>query len=259
MTNITDLKTKKAWELNWRDVSMTQVLEIFEYERVKKQMEIFLNVLPKGEKILEGGCGLAPYVIRLKSLGYDVEGLDYNEEPIKRALAYESTLSLKVGDVSNLPYDSDLFGGYLSLGVIEHFVEGPEKAIHEARRVLKSGGVFVVSVPRNHIFMRLKAPLYFLKSRKVLRKIFGRPDDHHYWEKHFGKEELKGILERGGFEVRHIYPLDHSHAWVSFSSLFRDKTKYDEANRLGIALGRFCEKWLPWLTAAQMMFICYKR
>ena len=255
----TDLKTKSAWEKNWENIGVDQALEIFNYERVKKQMAIFMRVLPKGEKILEGGCGLGPYLIRLRQLGYDVEGLDYNEAPVQKILAYDSSLPVRVGDVNELPYPEAVFGGYLSLGVIEHFTEGPRQAIREARRVLKPGGVFIVAVPRCHLFMRLMTPVRFLKSRKFLRKLFGKPEDNHYWEHYFKKGELMKILETEGFRVREIHPLDHAHALVSFSGIFRDKKTYDEANALGLKLGAWCEKYLPWATAAQMTLICYKK
>lgn len=255
----TDLKTKEAWEKNWEGIGVGQALEIFNYVRVKKQMAIFTRVLPKNEKILEGGCGLGPYLIRLRQLGYDVEGLDYNEAPIKKILAFDPALPVRVGDVNALPYPNGTFGGYLSLGVIEHFTEGPRKAVREARRVLKPGGVFIVAVPRCHLFMQLMTPLRFLKSRKSLRKLFNKPEDNHYWEHYFKKEELVSILEGEGFEVREIVPLDHAHALVSFSGIFRDKNTYDEANTLGLTLGAWCEKYLPWATAAQMTLICYKR
>ncbi len=257
--SVTDQGTKEAWEKNWEGISVETVLEIFKYERVKKQMSIYLRVLPKNEKILEGGCGLAPYLIRLRQLGYDVEGIDYNEGPVKKVLSYDSRLPVRVGDVTAIPYPDGYFGGYLSLGVIEHFTEGPRRAIQEAHRVLKEGGIFVVAVPRNHIFMRLAAPVHFLKSRKFLRKLFRKSEDHHYWEQYFKKETLAGLLAEEGFEVREIHPLDHAHALVSFSNLFRDKQKYDEANALGLRLGAWCEKFLPWLTAAQMTYICAKR
>lgn len=255
----TDLKTKEAWEKNWENITVAQGLEIFDYERVKKQMAIFMRVLPKEETILEGGCGLGPYLIRLRQMGYDVEGLDYNEGPVEKIRAYDPSLSVRVGDVNALPYPDGSFGGYLSLGVIEHFTEGPRQAIREAGRVLKPGGVFIVAVPRCHLFMRLMTPVRFLKSRKFLRKIFGKPEDNHYWEHYFKKEELVSILEEEGFGVKEIIPLDHAHALVSFSGLFRDPNTYDEANGLGLRLGAWCEKYLPWVTAAQMTLICYRR
>lgn len=259
MNSATDRMTKEAWEKNWRDVSMKDVLEIFSYERVKKQMEIFTKYLPKNQKILEGGCGLGPYLVRLRQLGYDVEGIDYNEGPIRKLLAYDPTLPVKVGDVTAIPYPDSYFGGYLSLGVIEHFTEGPEKAIREAWRVLKSSGVFIVAVPTRNIFMDLKAPLTWVKSNHWLRKLLGKPLDNHYWEQYFKKKDLVEYLEKEGFEVRAIYPLDHSHALVSFSYFFRDKKTYDEASSIALKLSAWMEKYLPWSTACQMTLICYKK
>lgn len=257
--NETDARTKKAWERNWDEISIPQVLEIFKYERVKKQMEIFTRVLPKNEKILEGGCGLGPYLIRLRQLGYDIEGIDYNLGPVQKLLQYDPKLPVKVGDVAAIPYPNETFGGYLSLGVIEHFFEGPQKAIREAHRVLKEGGVFVVAVPRNHFFMRLTAPLRWLKGNAHFRRYLKKPIESHYWEQYFNRKDLVRYLQEGGFEVREIHPLDHAHALVSFSSFFRDRRTYDEANPLGLRLGLWLEKTFPWSTAAQMTIICYKR
>src|SRR3989338_1947106 len=186
-----DLNTKRAWEKNWDDISIESILEIFRYERVQKQMALYLRVLPKDEKILEGGCGLAPYLIKLRQMGYDVEGIDYNEGPVRKVLAYDARLPVKVGDVTAIPYPDSHFGGYLSLGVIEHFTEGPRRAIQEAYRVLKPGGVFVVAVPRHHIFMKLLSPVHFIKSRLFLRNLFRNPAEHHYWEQYFKKDYQK--------------------------------------------------------------------
>jgi SAM-dependent methyltransferase len=254
-----DRVTKKAWVRNWEHVSIGRILEIFEYERVKKQMDIFLRVLPKNEKILEGGCGLAPYLIRLRQLGYDVEGIDYNQEPISAVLQYDSKLPVRVGDVMAIPYPDNYFGGYMSLGVIEHFTEGPVRAIREAYRVLKPGGVFVVLVPQNHFFMRITAPIRFLKRNEFLRKVFKKPLDTKYWEQYFRKDELCSVLGREGFDVHEVHPLDHSAAVLSFSDHFRDKTTYDDTNQLGLKIGRWCEKYFPWSTAAQLVFVAYKR
>ena len=257
--NQTDIQTKKAWEKNWNEISIPQILEIFRYARVQKQMAIFTRVLPKGERILEGGCGLGPYLIRLRQLGYDVEGIDYNEGPIKKIYEYDPALPVKVGDVTAIPYPEGHFSGYLSLGVIEHFSEGPQKAIREAHRVLKPGGVFVVAVPTRNIFMDLKTPLLWVKSNSLLRKVFKKTQETHYWEQYFKKKRLIQYLEEGGFEVREVHALDHSHTLVSFSNVFRDKKTYDEASPLALRLAEFIEKYIPWQTASQMTLICYKK
>lgn len=255
----TDAVTKKAWEKNWDTITMTEIMEIFEYDRVKKQMAIFTRVLPKYEKILEGGCGLAPYLIRLRQLGFQVEGIDYNEAPLQKALSHDPHLPLKVGDVGAIPYPDGYFGGYISLGVIEHFTEGPLRAIREAHRVLKKGGIFVLMVPQNHFFMRLMAPVRALKRSAALRKLFKKPADTHYWEQYFKRRELVSLLEKEGFDIREVHAMDHSHAFVSFSNFFRDKNTFDEASPLALKLGAWSEKNLRWIMACQLLIIGVKK
>ena len=254
-----DKHTQEAWEKNWENITIPQVLEIFDYVRVQKQMALFTRVLPKNQKILEGGCGLAPYLIRLRSMGYDIEGIDYNEGPIRKILAYDSNLPVRVGDVTAIPFPDRHFGGYLSLGVIEHFSEGPQKALAEANRVLKAGGVMVVAVPTRNIFMNLSEPVRWLKSRPWLRRMMGKGPDEHYWEQYFKKADLLRYLEEAGFEIREIHPLDHSHTLVSFSNFFRDRSRYDEASPFALKLSRVLEKYLPWQTASQMTLVAVKK
>lgn len=255
----TDEITKKAWAQNWDSVPLSRIMEIFEYPRVKENVELFLSCLPKGKKILEGGCGLAPYVIHLKRMGYDIIGVDYNEEPLKRAREFEKDLDLRCGNVEELPFSDGYFGGYLSLGVIEHFTEGPEKAIREAARVLETGGVFVVKVPRTTIFERISFPLTMLKKNKTIRKFLGKsPGEDHYWEQRFETEELRALLEKAGFEVGRIVPVDQEHGLLAFSSIFRSKDTYDGPNELCLSLTRWCKRFIPWLAAPGVVFICRK-
>ncbi len=257
--NELDKQTKEAWEKNWESIRLDQVLQIFDYVRVKKQMAIYTRVLPKNDKILEGGCGLAPYLIRLRQLGFDVCGIDYNEGPIQKVLQYDPSLPVKVGDVTRIPYPDETFGGYLSLGVIEHFSQGPQEAIRDAWRVLKKGGVFVVAVPTTNIFMDIKAPLTWLKTSPFVRRLFKKPVETHYWEQYFKRDRLIRYLQEGGFEVREVHALDHSHTLVAFSKFFRDKQSYDEASPQALKIAAWFEKWLPWQTASQMTLICYKK
>lgn len=254
-----DENTKKAWEENWQGITFSQIMEIFEYPRVKENIGIFLSYLPKGKKILEGGCGLAPYVIYLKSLGFDIIGVDYNEEPLKKAREFEPGIDLRCGDVEALPFPDRYFGAYLSLGVIEHFTEGPQKAIKEAARVLETGGVFIVKVPRTTIFERLAFPFTLIKKNNVIRKLLGKcPLEGHYWEQRFRTGELKSVLEASCFSVDRIIPVDQEHGLISFSGIFRDRTTYDGPNKLCLKVTKWCKKLIPWLSAPGVIFICRK-
>lgn len=256
--NFIENNTKKAWNENWKPHEVEKLLEIFNYPRVKKQMDLYLRYLPRKEKILEGGCGLGPYLIYLHKLGYDVVGIDYNEEPLRKVKQYDNNLQVSVMDVRNLQFSNESFGAYLSLGVIEHFPEGPQKAIQEANRVLKHGGIFIVQVPVMNIFLALKYPLELLKRNRFLRRMFGKKQKVYYWQQYFRARKLKKILEQQKFLVEKIMPMDHEHSVISFSGIFRDKKSYDGANHTGLMVSRLCEKFLPWISAANIVLICKK-
>lgn len=254
-----DQATKEAWNENWEGTSISRIMEIFSYPRVRENMDIFLSCLPKGKKVLEGGCGLGPYLIKLKGMGYDMVGVDYNVPPLVRIAEYEKTIPLACADVEHLPFPDSSFGAYMSLGVIEHFTEGPEKAIKEAARVLESGGHFIVKVPRTTVFERLSFPLTILKKNKTIRKLIGkRPAEEHYWEQRFRTGELASTLEKSGFRVERIIPVDQEHGLISFSGIFRDKASYDGPNGLCLAATKWCKRYIPWLSAPGVVFVCRK-
>ena len=240
-----DIETKQAWDENWQNVSVTEIMEIFNYPRVKKQINIFRKYLPKDKPILEGGCGLGPYVMHLKDLGYDIVGIDYNKDPIVKAKKFREDCEFICGDILDLQFPDNYFGGYLSLGVLEHFAEGPDEAIKEANRVLKKDGVFIVIVPRLSILHKLKLPLKMLKETKFLRKLFRKNITSSYFERYFNIVELKKSFNKNGFFVIDVAPMDHEHTLLAFSDLFRDKDTYDGATKLGVRLADFLEKYFP--------------
>ena len=250
--------TKKAWEKNWQPHEIENVMEIFTYPRVRKQVDLYEKYLSKDERILEGGCGLGPYLLYFHKKGYKIVGIDYNQDPLDKIKKYDNTVNIKVMDVRDLKFPDKSFGGYLSLGVIEHFPEGPQKAIEEANRVLNKGGIFIVQVPIMNIFLMLKYPCELIKRNKFIRRILKKPQKDYYWQQYFKAGRLKKILQERGFNVLEIRPMDHEHNIISTFGFLRDKSSYDGASNAGIKMSEFCEKYLCWPTAANMVLICRK-
>ncbi|MBP7216392.1 MAG: class I SAM-dependent methyltransferase [Candidatus Omnitrophica bacterium] len=256
---ITDAATKKAWEENWAEVDVAKILEIFSYPRVKRQVALFKEFLPKDKPILEGGCGLGPYVIYFRKHGYNLIGTDYNHSPLQKINAYDKTIPVFCSDVTRLPLADNSMGGYLSLGVIEHFTEGPEAAIQEAYRVLASQGSFIVVVPQRSILHLAKYPLQCLKRSTIVSRLCKKQQRQYYWEQYFKVKDLRKIFEKHGFIVIKVLPIDQDHSLVSFASCFRDKKSFDNANKTALWLSRtILERFFPWSTASGVVFFCRK-
>ncbi len=166
--------------------------------------------LPKNSPILEGGCGIGKYVIAFRNLGYDMRGVDFSSELVKRMKEYDSELSVEVADIKRLPFPNEYFGCYLSAGVLEHFEYDIFLPIYEARRVLKRNGLFLITIPFVNVIRR------FIKYRK--KEVFS--------EYYFSKKSISEILKVSGFKVEKIYPINFLWGELGgFFRIFKDRIK----------------------------------
>lgn len=252
------IDTKKAWAENWRPTSIETILEIFNYPRVKKFFNVIEPYLPSNGSILEAGCGLGPWVIRLGMLGYDVVGVDYQEECITKIKEYDAKQRVYTADVRGMPFKDGSFRAYLSWGVIEHFAEGPDAVLKEAHRVLEDGGILILTVPYKNILRKIKEPLMYIKRNRLVRKLFNKPIKAYYYQKYFKVKELRDTIAKHGFAIENIMPVDHIFSLVEFSDVFRNKASYHGENKLAVLGGRFLENMLPWAGAGSTLVIAHK-
>ena len=139
------------WFGHWKKDSIEKGLKQIQYESMYTSS--FLTYFKKGDVVLEAGCGLSRYCVWLENQGINTYGIDIIKEAIiegKRYMKKHGYKSeLKVGDVRKLPYSSNKFDGYISLGVLEHFesFDDVRKSLAEAFRVLKPGGRVFISIP----------------------------------------------------------------------------------------------------------------
>lgn len=110
--------------------------------------DVFFPFLP-GASVLDVGCGPGIWTRELARRGYRTSAVDLTENAV--ALARNSlsmfglTAEVQIGDAENLPFPNETFDGVVSHGVIHH-TPNTERCIAEMERVLKPGGVAVVSV-----------------------------------------------------------------------------------------------------------------
>ena len=155
-----------------------------EYER-------WMKYLKKNDRILEAGCGVGQVVLSLRARGFDCHGLDYAEKVISTLKNHFPKVPFVQGDIRDICYPDDYFDCYISLGVIEHFIEGQDQMLGEAARVVKSGG---------YIFLTVPALNQFRKS-KIRKSGYLTKSDLPFFESCISSEELNMLLKNNEFEV----------------------------------------------------------
>lgn len=151
------------WDEHWN-----KLINTIEYKKgvPKLNTAVYLTrrYLEKGSTILEGGCGLAMTSWYLKQLGYKTISLDYADKTINFLSEKIPEVNPIKGDVRNTSLDNSSIDGYWSFGVIEHFWDGYDDIIIEAKRIIKKDGYFFVTFPQFSLLRRVKASLGFYKS-----------------------------------------------------------------------------------------------
>lgn len=130
---------------------------------------------PKGCKVLELGAGTGAYSLYLAKKGYKVDAVELSEHNLEllRANSEEvKNLTVRQGDAVELGiYTDELFDVTLSLGPMYHVFNEKDikKAIKEAVRVTKKGGIIIFSYLTNDaVFARYMVQKGNIKNYKKL-------------------------------------------------------------------------------------------
>ncbi len=257
----------EASQIFWSYDSVSDHVGLCDYETT---LPVFLQHLPKGEPILDAGCGLARWVIYLRRHGYQVLGVDQAQGALAQAMRFVDAVPLFAGDTMCLPLRDETLGGIISLGVVEHVPAGPVPALRELRRVLRPGGVALVAVPYNNPWRRtvinhLRRLRDWQKRRAGLKLDFA--------EYRFSARELRRFLIEAGFEVLSMHADDFQPPlgkglWVDSSSFFGYRVgmfdmapgrKRWELNRRGRALQGFANLLSSWCVAGGVLAVARRK
>jgi ubiquinone/menaquinone biosynthesis C-methylase UbiE len=108
-----------------------------------------------GKDVLDAACGVGYGVEILAAAGAkSVSGIDLDPEAVATAKERfgEHAAALVEGDLRELPFEDDSFDVVTSFETIEHMEEG-ERALAEMRRVLRPGGLLIVSSPNPDAYL----------------------------------------------------------------------------------------------------------
>ena len=184
-----------------RNISMSQEVEgthaepgyspsywqqIYELDRTVATKTIlgWLRSAP-GERVLDVGCGAGRFLVEFEKNGSSTVGIEPDIRPLGIAKPRVKGSLIQSSAVC-LPFSDSTFDKVLCNHVIEH-VENPDQAFGEIRRVLRTGGTFVLSFPNSN----------YLPYRLGVVK----QDKTHHWE-------FSHSLVVPGFEIleKRVFP-----------------------------------------------------
>lgn len=161
--------------------------------------------LKNGERVVDLGCGTGYYLFLLSNLPIklNLTGFDNDQSAMAEAQASfkDKNINFVLGDLHKMPFVENSFDKAVMSEVLEHVVND-ELALKEVFRVLKTGGVVVVSTPS------INYPFFWDPINWVLQQFFGIHIKSGFfsgiWSGHlrlYDLTDLKKRFERVGFKV----------------------------------------------------------
>jgi len=170
-------------------------------------IEVEIEKLNKGSSILDAGCGSQRYRKLCEHLDYFSQDFAQYESEGANSFGLKGVSGLSgvyeygqidfIGDIWEIDVDNESFDSVLCTEVFEH-IPYPINTIKEFARILRSGGVLILTVPSNSL----------------------RHMDPYFFYTGFSNRWFEKILDDYGFENIEITPVGDYFSWMSVE-LFR--------------------------------------
>lgn len=185
-----------------REVPLTEQFRLMRRE---------LELLPRGARLLDGGCGLGSWTRYLAGAGFAVRGVDISARTVDRLRRGHPGLDFVRGDLRQLDDPDGTFDGYLSWGAFEHFEVGLGPCLTEARRVLTPGGYLWLTVPHDNWRHTLRGLARLERWDSQFRTGRGYEQPMRFYQWRFTPAELVRELELHGFETLRVRAIHKDH------------------------------------------------
>jgi len=168
-------------------------------------------------RLLDVGCSNGVFLYHAQKRGFESYGVELNERTAR--IAQRNGLTVFQGTLTDAKYGADFFDIVFLGDILEH-VPNPAMLLIECRRVLKRGGILIVSTPNTDCFWS-KATLLLYKFFKIPWSTAEPP--YHLWQ--FSLGNLKYLLSKVSLHFLGVefgrpptlkYELGSLHLWGKF-------------------------------------------
>lgn len=146
-------------------------------------------------RVLEVGCGGGAFCRAIADKRDDLEvwGGDISEKAIKNAKSISKpAINYVLSDAEELPFKDGQFEAVLMFDLLEH-LDNPQKALKEACRVLRRGGIL-------HIYVPLEGDILTLHG--ILARLGFKPKEKYGGHiQRYTRKGLRKLLRDSGFTI----------------------------------------------------------
>jgi ubiquinone/menaquinone biosynthesis C-methylase UbiE len=176
----------------------------------------------RGKRVLDVACGWGGHALALASRGGEVVAADLNDFAFGALSAYARqegfALTPLCCECERLPFPSSSFEVLLALELVEHIAD-PQMFAREVARVLRPGGVCILSTPAKLRSFLIGEPHYGLRGiailplrwqRWVATRIFGRTYPFPIMRQYVTAGQVLGPFRSAGLEGAAVLAGQHS-------------------------------------------------
>jgi len=181
------MKSKVCAESNW--AGRARYYNHLKWAKDRGYLKGFIKAgdFKSFDNVLDVGTGTGIVAHALSDRVNEVTGIDISRAMLRRALSFANRKTVfRYGDVTKIDFCNESFDKVTARMVYHHLDGQIGKATAECFRVLKPGGVMVLSegVPPHRCLEKWYSQMFALKEERLT----------------FFKEDLVWILKRGGFK-----------------------------------------------------------
>ncbi|MGC2423996.1 MAG: class I SAM-dependent methyltransferase [Nitrospirota bacterium] len=149
---------------------------------VKSFIHLYYGSNTRDAYVLDIGCGTGAFLDVLDGMGFTTHGLDISEEALQFCVSRGKSRIVAGNVEKEMPFRNKMFDVVTGLDVIEH-VDDYQSVIAEACRVLKPGGILLITMP-------------------AFKFLWNQHDEVHHHKRRFVRKELKAAIDASGeFDV----------------------------------------------------------